>query len=674
MEKNAAAPEKSVSFPRHSSKKNIFLSPATPRQRYETIDEEAPPESDAQHLPDNLNNSSNPTPKLTFQEILDDVDRFLETFSESKETWTPPEVVPASVESLSKAVDSMITKYGRGLARFGENEEDDEPFVESVTRVSKVATVLEQFPSNSTTAMALNRTSTVLQRAMALLDEEFRNLLIFDQQEPSTAKSDNNQDHSFSSRITSKLSSFNSYSSSSAHDSCRSIQTQPPESEPDKLDEFPSLSEESITTMNKIASTMIAAGYENECCLVYSISRRNAFKLALNNLGYENISIDEVQKMQWESLEREIATWISVVKLCSSVLLSGERKLCDAVFSSHKSLSESLFCNLIRAVAIQLFNFADAVVLTKRSPEKLFKMLDMYETLRDLVPAIRNSYPEEIGKELVTEAEAARNRLGEAAVSIFCDLENSIKSDNGKTPVPSGAVHPLTRYVMNYLKYACEYKDSLEQVFVEYEKTHGTPGTTSSPFQMQLQTVLDMLDANLDMKSKLYRDPSLRYIFLMNNGRYIMQKVKGSTEIHHLMGDTWCRKRSTDLRGYHKNYQRETWGRVLHCLNHEGLQVKGKVSKTVIKERFKCFNALFDEIHKTQSTWVVSDEQLQSELRVSVSSVMIPAYRSFWSRFKQYLEGGRQLEKYIKYQPEDIENLIDDLFDGNPTSMLKRRT
>ncbi|KAM1303892.1 hypothetical protein ACFX2F_021640 [Malus domestica] len=673
MEKNAAAPEKSVSFSRRSSNKNLFSSPATPRQRYETIDEDAPPESGAQDRPDDPNNSSNPAAELSFQEILDEVDHFLETFSESKEKWTPPEVVPSSVELLSKAVDSMTTKYGRGLARFGENEEDDAPFVESVTRISKIATVLEEFPSNSTTATAFNRTSTVLQRAMALLDEEFRNHLSLDQPDPSTAKPDNNPDQSFSSRITSKLSSFNS-NSSSAHDSCLFIQAQPPESEPDKLDEFPSFSDESITIMNKIASTMIAAGYGNECCMVYSISRRNAFKLALNNLGYENISIDEVQRMQWESLEGEIATWISVVKLCSSVHFSGERKLCDAVFAGHRSLSESLFCNLARAVAIQLFNFADAVVLTKRSPEKLFKMLDMYETLRDLVPAIRDSYPEEIGKELVMEAEAARNRIGQTAVSIFCDLENSIKSDNGKTPVPSGAVHPLTRYVMNYLKYACEYKDSLEQVFLEYEKTNCTPGTTSSPFQIQLLTVMDMLDANLDMRSKLYRDPALRFIFLMNNGRYIMQKVKGSTEIHQLMGDTWCRKRSTDLRGYHKNYQRETWGRILHCLNHEGLQVNGKVSKTVIKERFKCFNTLFDEIHKTQSTWVVSDEQLQSELRVSLSAVMIPAYRSFWGRFKQYLEGGKQAEKYIKYQPEDIENLIDDLFDGNSTSMSKRKT
>ena len=102
-----------------------------------------------------------------------------------------------------------------------------------------------------------------------------------------------------------------------------------------------------------------------------------------------------------------------------------------------------------------------------------------------------------------------------------------------------------------------------------------------------------------------------------------MQKVKGSPEIKELLGDTWCRKRSSDLRQYHKSYQRETWGKVLDCLRDEGLQTnkRGSVSKPVLKERFKTFNSTFDEIHKTQSSWVVSDEQLQSELRVSVSAL-----------------------------------------------------
>jgi exocyst complex protein 7 len=185
--------------------------------------------------------------------------------------------------------------------------------------------------------------------------------------------------------------------------------------------------------------------------------------------------------------------------------------------------------------------------------------------------------------------------------------------------------------------------------------------------------VMELLDTSLDGKAKLYRDVALSNFFMMNNGRYILQKIKGSTELSQLMGETWCRRKSSELRNYHKTYQRETWNKVLTCLSHEGLSVNGKVQKPVLKERFKSFNSMFDEIHKTQSSWVVKDEQLQSELRVSISAVVIPAYRAFIGRFSQNLDGGRQTEKYIKYQPEDIETYIDELFDGKPHQSIGRR-
>jgi exocyst complex protein 7 len=52
---------------------------------------------------------------------------------------------------------------------------------------------------------------------------------------------------------------------------------------------------------------------------------------------------------------------------------------------------------------------------------------------------------------------------------------------------------------------------------------------------------------------------------------------------------------------------------------------------------------------------------------------VIPAYRAFIGRFSQNLDGGRQTEKYIKYQPEDIETYIDELFDGKPHQSIGRR-
>ncbi|GMH27406.1 hypothetical protein Nepgr_029249 [Nepenthes gracilis] len=87
---------------------------------------------------------------------------------------------------------------------------------------------------------------------------------------------------------------------------------------------------------------------------------------------------------------------------------------------------------------------------------------------------------------------------------------------------------------------------------------------------------------------------------------------------------------------------------MLQCMSYEGLQVNGKFHKAMLKERFKDFNQLFDDTHRTQSTWVVNDEQLQSELRVSLSAVMIPAYRSFVARCTSICPKGRKFKMQYK--------------------------
>ncbi|KAG2255338.1 hypothetical protein Bca52824_074632 [Brassica carinata] len=339
-----------------------------------------------------------------------------------------------------------------------------------------------------------------------------------------------------------------------------------------------------MSTLKKIAGAMISAGYETECCMSYETSRRHAFKEELSEIGFEGINVEDVQRIPWESLQGEIASWISIVRRCSSVLFPGELSLCSTVFPEqnliqqqyHAPLRKRLFTGLVSAVTIRFLDLSGVVVLTKRSSGKPFKFLEMYETLRELVPAV-----EESDSDLIHEIKLAQTRLGEAAVTIFGERENSIKTDIGRTPVPSGA--------------ACEYKDTLDQVFQHYEKAE-TDETEPVPERNQREDdeeVMELLDSNLEIKSALYRDPSLRSIFLMNNGRYILQKIKGSTEIRDLMGQAWTRKRSTELRQYHKSYQRETWGKVLQCMNQEGLQVNGKISKTALKERFKILNKTF---------------------------------------------------------------------------------
>ncbi|XP_071740085.1 exocyst complex component EXO70C1-like [Rutidosis leptorrhynchoides] len=624
-------------------------------------------------VPDPHSESSDEIPDeipddIDHDRILIELDAFNDELSLIDDKSTSPEL-PNVFSTFSIIIKSKTRK---SLARNVDitTNEDDSFIYESITRLCNIKTALNDYPK----ASSFDAIIELLNRIMKFMEERLRFLLM------------NNNLSSYKEPPEPKLKVISSKHFSFKTERC-------PVPEPSKEEEdYPGYDENRINKMTKTVTTMINAGYKNECTNVYCMSRGNAMYEQLRKLDFERLNADDVHKLYWELLEADMSRWIRVINNCSKFLIPAERTLGETVFSDHPLVFNGLFVNLVRSVITSLLDYAAAVAMTRRSAERLFKFLDMYEALRGLNESLKSNDSHDVSKEdeaelsndLNTEIVSVSERIGEGAVNMFVDLETSIRNDAAKTPVPGGAVHPLTRYVLNYLNYACEYGDSLEQIFQQNAKLNELSTTSEeeiemekSPLAIQIMSVMSLLDGNLAVKSTLYKDLSLRNIFLMNNGRYILQKVKGSNgsnEIKKLMGDNWCRRRSTEVRNYHKSYQRETWARLLQCITQEGIQINnGKVNKKVLKERFKNFNNMFEEIHKTQSTWVVSEEQLLSELRASIAAVVIPAYRSFVGRYKHQFEAGKSMDKYIKYQPEDIEALIETLFEGNPPSSMSRK-
>lgn len=347
---------------------------------------------------------------------------------------------------------------------------------------------------------------------------------------------------------------------------------------------------------------------------------------------------------------------------------------------------------------MHLLSFGEAIAIGRRSPEKLFKVLDMYETLRELIPELEVIFSGKSGLSVRSEASGILFRLGEAIRGTISEFENAIQRHSSKVPVTGGAVHPLTRYVMNYIKLACEYSDTLKQVYVERDNSEASERSVLSPDKRddrfsrdECSTLASLigrlaraLQNNLDGKAKMYKDLALTHLFLMNNIHYVVQKVKGS-EVRALLGDIWVRRHVGMVRQYAASYQRAAWGKVLACLRDEGLHKdqgnKGvssvSISRQTLKDRFKNFNNIFDEAHKAQSQWVVVDPGLRDELRIFIADKLLPAYRAFLGRYGHHIETGRHPDKYIKYTVEELEAAIGDFFTGSNGSMgssLRRRS
>ncbi|XP_031481035.1 exocyst complex component EXO70B1-like [Nymphaea colorata] len=531
----------------------------------------------------------------------------------------------------------------------------------------------------------LDRAQSVLQVAMDRLEDEFRHVLI-----RKTVPLDADR-LSGSTSIRRDDEGGSEYSGGGGdHDCGGSEEIDAADRSEYACDEGPLSLElirpEAIPGLRDIAHRMVNSGYAGECCQVYSSIRRDVLEECLSILGVDKLSIDDVQKMEWNPLDGKIRRWIQAMKITVGDIFSGEHRLCEQIFGElGGDVREVCFVETAKSAVLQLLNFGEAVAIGRRSPEKLSRILDMYDALAEALPDLQFLFSGEAGEALVEEAMSLLVSLGDAAKGTFAEFENAIRREASRTPIQGGAIHPLVRYVMNYLKLLVDYSDTLN-VLME-DDTINVPEEdeeirylgSNSPMARRLFSLTSLLEANVVEKSKLYKDKAMQFVFLMNNLLYIVQRVKDS-ELSGLLGDRWVKKRRGQVRQYATGYLRASWNKVLLCLKDEGIgsglggsSSGGAVSKVALKERFKNFNLGFEEIYRNQTAWNVPDPQLSEELRISISEKVIPAYRSFMGRFRSHLESSRHADKYIKYTPEDLENYLLDLFEGVPATLSHPR-
>ena len=70
------------------------------------------------------------------------------------------------------------------------------------------------------------------------------------------------------------------------------------------------------------------------------------------------------------------------------LLFAAERQLCDEIWARLDPHREKAFADVTDSSVHMLLSFGEAIARSKKTPEKMFVLLDMYEIMRDLQPEV----------------------------------------------------------------------------------------------------------------------------------------------------------------------------------------------------------------------------------------------------------------------------------------------
>lgn len=433
-----------------------------------------------------------------------------------------------------------------------------------------------------------------------------------------------------------------------------------------------------MTDLKMIADCMISSGYENECVKIYKKIRRSIMVESLDKLGFENLSFGKIQKLDWDSMEKNIKNWLEATKVAISTLFDGERILCDHVFSPCVSVAESCFSEITLDSALTLFVFPVSVARCRKTVEKIFLTLDVYQTISKLLPKIENIFSYNSTSPVRLQAADSLTNLGEAINSMVAEFESSITKESSKSPIPGGGVHQLTRYVMNFIVFLADYNESLANVLTESTlplpedyfgnkeeeeecETGSSCSSSSSPVTTRFAWLILVLLCKIDTKSRIYSDMGLSYLFLANNLHYVISKVRTSN-LKVVLGDEWVTNHQGRLSQYLEKYEKIAWGEVMTSLSDEGEVL---LEEDVAKERLKRFNEAFEEAFKKQSEWVVPDSKLKDDLKDSVAKKLTDVASAFYKKY--HVEAW---EEIVRFAPEYLGNYLTDLYLGTGGSCI----
>jgi exocyst complex protein 7 len=394
-------------------------------------------------------------------------------------------------------------------------------------------------------------------------------------------------------------------------------------------------------------------------------------------------SPEEIDDMKWESLETAISLWIQHFGVAVKRVLVSEKKLFGQVLGG---LMDGLvwpecFVKIADKIMAVFFRFGEGVARSSKEPEKLFKLLDMFDSLQKLKPhfcLVFDEDCEEAGGDIWSRFRELEKLLIHASSKVFWEFGLQIEGNSDGFPPPKdGSVTKIVRYAINYLKYLAT--DNYRAVMAKVLRTEQIwkSGILSKPAESEedllkeaVSNVMEALRRNVESKCARYRDKILAHVFSMNTYWYIYMRSK-NTELGKLLGEEYLKtkyKAVAEESAY--MYQKQAWGPLVRMLDKKDLMKRQSKEELVclVRKKVEEFTKGVDEnlvIHRS-GCYSISDAGLREQIREAITKLLVPAYTELLNSYSDALQGTPYLG------PESIQGTLNRIFDGGD-SKIKRR-
>ncbi|KAL8126989.1 exocyst complex component EXO70I-like [Apium graveolens] len=439
--------------------------------------------------------------------------------------------------------------------------------------------------------------------------------------------------------------------------------------------------EEEIEVLRRISETLAANDCLDICIDIFvKVRYRRAAKalMRLNPDYLRTYDPEEIDVMEWGSLETSISLWIQHFELAVKTVFVSEKKLCNQVLVNIMDglIWPECFVKIADKIMAVFFRFGEGVARSNKEPQKLFKLLDMFDSLEKLKPEFSEIFEGEAGADIFSRFRELEKLIVHASTKVFWEFGLQIESNQDGLPPPQdGTVSKIVRYAINYLKYLAT--DAYSSPMAQALRTEqiwkagvlSKPETDESLLKNAIYNIVEALQRNIEAKRGRYKDKILPHIFAMNTYWYIYMRTR-NTELGNLLGEQYMKKRYKMVAEESAYlYQKQAWGSLVRLLDKEEI---GRLNKEgigpLVRGKMDAFLKSFDEITlRHRSTYNIPDEDLREQMKEATIKLVVPAYTEFLNTYSSVL----QVESYLS--PESMQGLLLKIFGGGKPAGSNRR-